>query len=131
MTIRSVSRILNYVKTMEGEGFVVNRSLPNNVEFDPFLLLDEFGPVDLAPRQVGGVPAHPHRGLNGKIHARWKVRTQGLERPLGQAQPRRRSMDDFRRRHSTLREARKGLRAGVGGCMAFSCGLTFQSAIKG
>jgi quercetin 2,3-dioxygenase len=22
-----------------------------------------FGPADLAPRQVGGVPAHPHRGF--------------------------------------------------------------------
>src|ERR687896_545854 len=63
MTIRSASRILNSVKTMEGEGLVVNRSLPNNREFDPFLLLDEFGPLELAPGKVGGVPAHPHRGF--------------------------------------------------------------------
>lgn len=27
------------------------------------MLLDEFGPIDLAPGQVGGVPAHPHRGF--------------------------------------------------------------------
>src|SRR5215218_1077107 len=63
MTRRSASRVLNSVKTMEGEGLVVNRSLPNNREFDPFLLLDEFGPLELAPGQVGGVPAHPHRGF--------------------------------------------------------------------
>ncbi len=63
MTIRSASRVLNSIKTMEGEGLVVNRSLPNNREFDPFLLLDEFGPLDLAPGKVGGVPAHPHRGF--------------------------------------------------------------------
>jgi quercetin 2,3-dioxygenase len=63
MTIRSASRILYSVKTMVGEGLVVNRSLANNREFDPFLLLDEFGPVDLAPGQLGGVPAHPHRGF--------------------------------------------------------------------
>jgi quercetin 2,3-dioxygenase len=62
-TVRSTSRILDSVKTMEGEGLVVNRSLPSNREFDPFLLLDEFGPADLAPGQVGGVPAHPHRGF--------------------------------------------------------------------
>jgi quercetin 2,3-dioxygenase len=63
LAIRLASRILNSVKSMEGEGLVVNRSLPNNREFDPFLLLDEFGPADLAPGQVGGVPAHPHRGF--------------------------------------------------------------------
>lgn len=63
MTRRSASRVLNSVKTMEGEGLVVNRSLPNNREFDPFLLLDEFGPLDLAPGKVGGVPSHPHRGF--------------------------------------------------------------------
>jgi quercetin 2,3-dioxygenase len=63
LPVRSTSRILNSVKTMEGEGLIVNRSLPSNKEFDPFLLLDEFGPADLAPGQVGGVPAHPHRGF--------------------------------------------------------------------
>jgi redox-sensitive bicupin YhaK (pirin superfamily) len=63
MTRRSASRVLNSIKTMEGEGLVVNRSLPNNREFDPFLLLDEFAPLDLPPGKVGGVPAHPHRGF--------------------------------------------------------------------
>ena len=53
MTRRSTSRVLNSIKTMEGEGLVVNRSLPNNREFDPFLLLDEFGPLDLPPGKVG------------------------------------------------------------------------------
>jgi hypothetical protein len=42
LAIHSASRILNSVKTMEGDGLAVNRSLPNNSVFDPFLLLDEF-----------------------------------------------------------------------------------------
>jgi quercetin 2,3-dioxygenase len=63
MAIRSASRIVNSIRTMEGEGIVVNRSLPKERELDPFLLLDEFGPIDLAPGQAGGVPDHPHRGF--------------------------------------------------------------------
>jgi hypothetical protein len=31
--------------------------------FDPFLLLDEMGPVDYAPGQAVGAPDHPHRGF--------------------------------------------------------------------
>jgi hypothetical protein len=112
MTIRSASRILNSVKTMEGEGLVVNRSLPNNKEFDPFLLLDEFGPLELAPGQIGGVPAHPHRGFETvtyMLDGRFEHKdSQGRS---GQTEHRRRSMDDCRRRRSTLRNARKRVRA--------------------
>jgi redox-sensitive bicupin YhaK (pirin superfamily) len=32
-------------------------------EFDPFLLLDEMGPVDYAPGEAVGAPDHPHRGF--------------------------------------------------------------------
>ena len=31
--------------------------------FDPFLLLDEMGPMDLGPGQAQGAPDHPHRGF--------------------------------------------------------------------
>jgi len=31
--------------------------------FDPFLLLDEMGPVDYAPGKAVGAPDHPHRGF--------------------------------------------------------------------
>ncbi|MDQ3977281.1 MAG: pirin family protein, partial [Thermoproteota archaeon] len=46
--VRSVSRIINSIQTTEGEGFIVHRSFPtpNLSEFDPFLLLDEIGPLD-------------------------------------------------------------------------------------
>jgi quercetin 2,3-dioxygenase len=62
---RSVSRIINSIKTTEGEGFVVHRSLPGNslLDFDPFLLLDEMGPMDLKPGEAKGAPDHPHRGF--------------------------------------------------------------------
>ena len=31
--------------------------------FDPFLLLDEMGPTDVAPGEAVGAPDHPHRGF--------------------------------------------------------------------
>jgi hypothetical protein len=33
------------------------------MDFDPFLLLDEMGPVDYAPGAAKGAPDHPHRGF--------------------------------------------------------------------
>ena len=62
---RSISRIIDSIETTEGEGFVVHRSFPNNIilDFDPFLLLDEIGPKDLAPGEAKGAPDHPHRGF--------------------------------------------------------------------
>jgi quercetin 2,3-dioxygenase len=62
---RSVSNVINSIRTQEGEGFVVHRPFPSNSlsDFDPFLLLDEMGPMDLAPGEAKGAPAHPHRGF--------------------------------------------------------------------
>jgi redox-sensitive bicupin YhaK (pirin superfamily) len=62
---RSISRIVNSVQTAEGEGFLVNRAFPTRQlsDLDPFLLLDEIGPKDLAPREAKGAPDHPHRGF--------------------------------------------------------------------
>jgi len=62
---RSISRIVNSFETTEGEGITVYRSFPTNAlsDFDPFLLLDEFGPVDIIPGGSNGVPDHPHRGF--------------------------------------------------------------------
>jgi len=50
---------------MEGGGFVVHRPFPTRMlmDFDPFLLLDEMGPVDYAPGTAKGAPDHPHRGF--------------------------------------------------------------------
>lgn len=63
--IRSVSRIINSIQTTEGEGFIVHRSFPTQTlsEFDPFLLLDEIGPLDLSSGEAKGAPDHPHRGF--------------------------------------------------------------------
>ena len=63
--IRSVSGIINSVETLEGEGFLVHRPFPTYAlsDFDPFLLLDEMGPKDLAPGEAKGAPDHPHRGF--------------------------------------------------------------------
>jgi len=41
------------------------RSFPNQYisEFDPFLLLDEIGPINIKPGKQNGFPDHPHRGF--------------------------------------------------------------------
>lgn len=64
-TVRSIAGIINSVETMEGAGFVVRRPFPKSTfyDFDPFLLLDELGPIDLKPGQAKGAPDHPHRGF--------------------------------------------------------------------
>jgi redox-sensitive bicupin YhaK (pirin superfamily) len=62
---RSVSRVVDAVRTFEGEGFMVHRPFPTATLdfFDPLLLLDKMGPEDLGPRQAKGAPDHPHRGF--------------------------------------------------------------------
>ena len=64
-SIRSVANVVDAVRTVEGEGFVVNRPFPTRSldHFDPFLLLDQMGPADLAPGEAKGAPDHPHRGF--------------------------------------------------------------------
>jgi quercetin 2,3-dioxygenase len=63
--IRSVAGIINSIETLEGEGFLVHRPFPTYAlsDFDPFLLLDEMGPKDLAPNEAKGASDHPHRGF--------------------------------------------------------------------
>jgi quercetin 2,3-dioxygenase len=62
---RSVSQVINTKTTLEGEGFVVHRAFPNGSlrEFDPFLLLDEMGPIEISAGEAKGAPDHPHRGF--------------------------------------------------------------------
>ncbi|MBW4622785.1 MAG: pirin family protein [Cyanosarcina radialis HA8281-LM2] len=64
-TLRTVAGIVNSVETLEGAGFLVRRPFPKSSfsYFDPFLLLDELGPVNLKPGQAKGAPDHPHRGF--------------------------------------------------------------------
>src|SRR5947199_6933665 len=62
---RTVAGIVNSIETLEGGGFLVRRPFPKASfsDFDPFLLLDEMGPMDLAPGEAKGAPDHPHRGF--------------------------------------------------------------------
>lgn len=61
----SVRRVFPIATVMEGEGFLVHRPFPTQAlsELDPFLLLDEFGPVYFAPGKAKGTGAHPHKGF--------------------------------------------------------------------
>jgi len=62
---RTVAGVVNSIETLEGAGFLVRRPFPKPSfsEFDPFLLLDEMGPMELGPGQAQGAPDHPHRGF--------------------------------------------------------------------
>jgi redox-sensitive bicupin YhaK (pirin superfamily) len=62
---RGVVGIVNSIETLEGGGFLVRRPFPKASfsEFDPFLLLDEMGPMEVAPGEAKGAPDHPHRGF--------------------------------------------------------------------
>ena len=62
---RKAVRVWDSTATTEGEGFIVHRSVPTRSlpDVDPFMLLDEMGPMDLSPGEAKGAPDHPHRGF--------------------------------------------------------------------
>jgi redox-sensitive bicupin YhaK (pirin superfamily) len=62
---RTVAGVVGSIETLEGAGFLVRRPFPkaSMSEFDPFLLLDEMGPMTVAPGEAKGAPDHPHRGF--------------------------------------------------------------------
>jgi hypothetical protein len=62
---RSLVRVIPAAATLEGGGFLVHRPVPaRGVEqVDPFLLIDELGPADIAPGKALGAPDHPHKGF--------------------------------------------------------------------
>ncbi len=65
MKTRSVEKIVPALETPEGDGMLVHRAFPARgfTEFDPFLLLDEMGPMEVPPGSHKGFPDHPHRGF--------------------------------------------------------------------
>jgi redox-sensitive bicupin YhaK (pirin superfamily) len=65
MTARTVARVYPSIETLEGGGFLVRRPFPTAGldQIDPFLLLDEMGPMDVGPGEAKGAPDHPHRGF--------------------------------------------------------------------
>jgi redox-sensitive bicupin YhaK (pirin superfamily) len=64
-TVRPVTRVVTAHSQTEGGGFVVRRPLPTPglPAADPFLLIDEMGPVTYRPGEALGAPDHPHRGF--------------------------------------------------------------------
>jgi len=62
---RGLLGVVDGERTVEGGGFVVTRPFPTRLidHFDPFLLLDQMGPVEVPPGQAKGAPNHPHRGF--------------------------------------------------------------------
>ena len=65
MTTRNVREIITAHRQTEGGGFIVRRPFPTEgfERADPFLVLDEMGPVTYAPGEAVGAPDHPHRGF--------------------------------------------------------------------
>jgi hypothetical protein len=63
--LRPVRRVITAHRQLEGAGFVVRRPFPTQglEMLDPFLLLDEMGPVAYRPGEAVGAPDHPHRGF--------------------------------------------------------------------
>ena len=65
LACRAVLEIVTAHRQREGAGFIVRRPFPtqglDNV--DPFLMLDEVGPIDYGPGEAIGAPDHPHRGF--------------------------------------------------------------------
>jgi quercetin 2,3-dioxygenase len=62
---REATKIVTAHRQREGGGFIVRRPLPSAEleSADPFLLIDELGPVDYRPGEAVGAPDHPHRGF--------------------------------------------------------------------
>jgi redox-sensitive bicupin YhaK (pirin superfamily) len=63
---RPVEQVGNAVQTFEGGGFPVRRPFPGALDqtrTDPFLMLDQMGPIVYAPGEALGAPDHPHRGF--------------------------------------------------------------------
>ncbi len=68
---RTVAGIVNSIETLEGGGFLVRRPFPKTSfsDFDPFLLLDEMGPMDVAPRSERRARSSASRIRDGDLHA--------------------------------------------------------------
>jgi redox-sensitive bicupin YhaK (pirin superfamily) len=62
---RRIVGLVPATRTFEGDGFPIRRPFPTSLlsDLDPFLMLDEVGPVEWAPGEARGAPDHPHRGF--------------------------------------------------------------------
>jgi redox-sensitive bicupin YhaK (pirin superfamily) len=87
---RSVLRVFTAPEAADGDGVPLRRAFPSSfiLDLDPFLLLDEMGPMDPAPGAARGFPPHPHRGfetvtylLSGEMQHRDSWGNHGILRP--------------------------------------------------
>ncbi len=87
---KAIQKILPSEQAAEGDGMVIYRAFPGGTvsEIDPFLLLDEMGPIELKPGEGKGFPDHPHRGfetvtylLDGEMEHRDSSGNHGVLRP--------------------------------------------------
>jgi quercetin 2,3-dioxygenase len=87
---RGVSRVFTAPRAQDGDGVPLRRAFPGPevMEIDPFLLLDQMGPLDARPGHVPGFPPHPHRGfetvtylLSGEMQHRDSWGNHGILRP--------------------------------------------------
>ena len=62
---RPVASVTRGIRATEGAGFPVWRGFASLTfaDIDPFLLLDEMGPITWGPGSAKGAPWHPHRGF--------------------------------------------------------------------
>lgn len=67
MKVRDVRNIVVAHRQSEGGGFIVRRPVPSagghGADVDPFLLIDELGPIHYGAGEAVGAPDHPHRGF--------------------------------------------------------------------
>jgi len=87
---RAVTRVFTAPRASDGDGVELRRAFPGAElrELDPFLLLDQMGPMDFAPGDPRGFPPHPHRGfetvtylLSGEMQHRDSWGNKGTLRP--------------------------------------------------
>ena len=90
LTFRAVSRVFTAPRAQDGDGVDLRRAFPGNalMDIDPFLLLDQMGPMDSGPGEARGFPPHPHRGfetvtylLSGEMQHRDSWGNHGLLGP--------------------------------------------------
>lgn len=87
---RGVSRVFTAPRASDGDGVELRRAFPGTelTELDPFLLLDQMGPMEFAKGDPRGFPPHPHRGfetvtylLSGEMQHRDSWGNRGTLRP--------------------------------------------------
>jgi redox-sensitive bicupin YhaK (pirin superfamily) len=98
MNVKSVISTVPGLPTQDGNRVPLTRLVPGQGQhgadafhsMDPFLLMDHFGPMVLAPGTDAGFPPHPHRGfqtltylIQGAFRHRDSTGGSGLLRPGG------------------------------------------------